>query len=54
MEVFGTTSLVEKIRTLILDSDFQKFEEDNPGVSVFEELLMVKRRKFEASPLGLE
>lgn len=35
IETFGNTVIVDKIRNLILDSDFQKFEEENPDVSVF-------------------
>ena len=54
IETFGNTVIVDKIRNLILDSDFQKFEEENPDLSVFQELLLTKQRKFDKSSMSME
>ena len=35
IETPGNTVLVEKVKNLIIDSDFQKFEEENQELSVF-------------------
>lgn len=50
----GNPVLVDKIRNLIIDSDFSKFEEENGDISIFQELLLTKRRKFAKSPLEME
>lgn len=39
---------------MIIDSDFHKFEEENPEVSVFQELLLTKQRKFSNSVMSME
>ena len=50
----GNAVLVDKIRNLIMDSEFAKFEEEHPDISVFQELLLTKRRKFADSPIKME
>ena len=43
--------LVEQVRKLILDSEFQKYEEDNPERSAFSDLLLLRKSNFDSCPM---
>jgi hypothetical protein len=54
VEISGNVALVEQVRKLILDSEFQKYEEDFPDRSAFKDLLMIKKTSFDSCPMSKE
>ena len=46
--------MVEQVRKLVLDSDFKEFEADFPERSAFKDLLLLKKSKFQSSPMTKE